>query len=94
MQGSSVVEIINLDLALLGQLKTEHIYREMELGLGLVEVLLVESVTSNLSRVDGQHNQWVIIHTESPNVVAHLLAVGSFVLVLERKRNGELFPVF
>ena len=49
MQVGSVVEIIDLDLTFLGQLKRQQVHWEVELGLGLVEVLLVESITSNSS---------------------------------------------
>ena len=49
MQHGSVVEIVDLFLALLGQLNIKHVYREVELGLGLFEVLLVKSITSNPS---------------------------------------------
>ncbi len=45
----SVVGIINLDLTFLGQLNRQQVHWEVELGLGLVEVLLVKSITSNPS---------------------------------------------
>ncbi len=49
VQVGSVVGIIDLDLALLGQLKGQQVRWEVVLGLGLVEVFLVKSITSNLS---------------------------------------------
>ena len=48
VQVSSVVEVVDLNLVLLAQLKGHHVQWEMELGLGLVEVLLVQSITGNL----------------------------------------------
>ena len=48
VQMSPVVEVIDLNLAFLGQLKTQHVHRKVELGLGLVEVLLVQSITGDL----------------------------------------------
>ena len=89
VQHGSVVEIVDLFLALLGQLNIKHVYREVELGLGLFKVLLVEIVTSNLNSVRSQHNQWIILDTEGSDVVAHLLAVTCFVLILEKKRHSE-----
>ena len=47
MQVSSVVEVVDLDLAFLGQLNGQHVHWEVELGLGLVEVLLIQGITSN-----------------------------------------------
>ena len=47
MQASSVVGIVNLYLVLLGQLKGHHVHWKVELSLGLVEVLLIEGITSN-----------------------------------------------
>ena len=85
MQLGSVVEIVDLFLALLGQLNIKHVYREVELGLGLVEVLLVKSITSNPSTVYSQHEQWIILHAVSSNVMTDLLAVAGFVLVLWKK---------
>ena len=85
MQLGSVVEIVDLFLALLGQLNIKHVYREVELGLGLFEVLLVKSITSNPSTVYSQHEQWIILHAVSSNVMTDLLAVAGFVLVLWKK---------
>jgi hypothetical protein len=48
VQVSSVVEVVDLDLVLLAQLKGHHVQWKMELGLGLMEVLLVQSITGNL----------------------------------------------
>ena len=48
VQASPVVEIIDLHLAFLGQFNGQHVHWEVELGLGLVEVLLVQSITGNL----------------------------------------------
>ena len=48
VQMSSVVEIIDLDLAFFGQFKIQHVHWQVELGLGLVEVLLVQGITGNL----------------------------------------------
>ena len=45
---SPVVEVIDLNLAFLGQLNSEHIYWEVELCLGLIEVFLVDIVTGDL----------------------------------------------
>ena len=47
MQVSPVVEVVDLDLAFLGQFNIQHVHGQVELGLGLVEVLLVQSVTGN-----------------------------------------------
>ena len=82
MKASPVGVIVDLDLALLGQLKGHHVHRKIELCLGLVEVLLVKSITSNLGRVQGQHEQWIILDTESSNVMTNLLAVAVKILVL------------
>ncbi len=49
MQVGSVVGIIDLDLALLGQLKREQVRWEVELGFGFVKIFLVEKITSNLA---------------------------------------------
>ncbi len=48
VQAGSVVVIIDLDLAFLGQFKLQHVHWQVELGLGLVEVLLVQGITGNL----------------------------------------------
>jgi len=82
VQVSPVVEVVDLLLALLGQLEVQHVHRQVELGLGLVEVLLVEGVTGDLGRVHSQHDQRVVVDAEGSNVVAHLLAVPCVVLVL------------
>ena len=47
VQACPVVEVIDLDLAFLGQLNCQHVHWEVELGLGLVEILLVKGITSN-----------------------------------------------
>jgi len=49
VQMSSVVEIVHLLLAFLGQLEVQHVHWQVELGLGLVEVLLVQSITGDLA---------------------------------------------
>ena len=82
VQTGPVGVIVDLDLALLGQLKGYHVHRKIELSLGMVEVLLVKSITSNLGRVQGQHEQWIILDTESSNVMTNLLAVAVKILVL------------
>ena len=92
VQHGSVVEIVDLFLALLGQLNIKHVYREVELGLGLFKVLLVEIVTSNLNSVRSQHNQWIILDTEGSDVVSLLLAVTCFVFVLKEEINcGNIY---
>ncbi len=78
----SVVGVINLNLALLGQLKGQQVRWEVILGLGLVEVFLVKRITSNPSRVQGQHDQRIILDAEGSNVMANLLTITSLVLVL------------
>ena len=45
VQASDVVGMVDLDLVLFGQFKGHHVYWQMELSLGLVEVLLVKSIT-------------------------------------------------
>jgi len=82
VQAGDVVGVVDLDLALLGQFNTQHVHWQVELGLGLVEVLLVEDVTGDLSRVHSQHDQRVVPDTEGSDVVAHLLTVPCLVLVL------------
>ena len=86
MQASSVVEVVNLDLAFLGQLNGQHVHWKVELGLGLVEVLLVQGITSILGGVQSQHEQRVTLDVEGTNVMANLLAVSCLVLVLIKKR--------
>lgn len=83
---SPVVEVVHLLLAFLGKLNCQHIYWQVELGLRLVEVLFVNVVTGDSCCVSSQHNQRVIVDTESTNVMATLLSESSFVLVLEK--NG------
>ncbi len=78
----SVVGIIDLDLALLGQLKREQVRWEVELSLGFVKIFLVEKITSNLAGVQSQHDQGIIVDAEGSNVVPLLLPVSNFVLVL------------
>ena len=45
VQAGDVVGMVDLDLVLFGQFKGHHVYWQIELGLGLVEVLLVKSIT-------------------------------------------------
>ena len=45
VQAGDVVGMVDLDLVFLGQFKGHHVYWQIELGLGLVEVLLVKSIT-------------------------------------------------
>ncbi|KAF3843599.1 hypothetical protein F7725_002448 [Dissostichus mawsoni] len=73
VQAGDVVGVVDLDLAFLGQLDTQHVHWQIELGLGLVEVLLVQSVTGNLCRVHSQNDQRVVFDAEGSDVVAHLL---------------------
>ena len=47
VQASDVVGMVDLNLILLCQFKLHHIYWKVELGLGLVEVLLVQGITSD-----------------------------------------------
>ena len=47
VQACPVVEVIDLDLAFLGQLNCQHVHWQVELGLGLVEILLVQGITGN-----------------------------------------------
>ena len=93
MKASPVGCIIDLFLILFSQLKGHHVHRKIELCLGLVEVLLVKIITGNFGRVQGQHEQWIILDTAGSNVMANLLAVAGLVLVLKRKmklRNMSL----
>ena len=87
MQVSPVVEIIDLNLAFLGQFEIQHVDWQVELGLGLVEVLLVQDITGNLGRVDRQHAQRVILDGACTNVVATLVTEASLVFVLKRERE-------
>lgn len=48
VQTGPVDVIVHLLLAFLGQLKLQHVHWQLELGLGLVEVLLVQSIAGNL----------------------------------------------
>lgn len=85
MQMSSVVEIVDLDLAFLGQFKIQHVDWQIELGLGLVEVFLVQGITGNLGGVQCQHDQRVVMDAKGSNVVTNLLTVPSLVFVLCRE---------
>lgn len=87
VEASDVVGVVDLDLVLLGQLKGHHVHRQVELGLGLVEVLLVQGVAGDPGRVESQHEQRVVLDAASADVVAHLLTVPCVVLVLEDKLN-------
>jgi len=82
VQVSPVVEVVDLLLALLGQLDGQHVRRQVELGLVHVEVLLVDVVAGDLGCVGGQHHQRVVPHAERADVVAALLAVAGLVFVL------------
>lgn len=84
VQVGSVVEVIDLDLTFLGQLNSQHVDWQVELGLSLLEVLLIDVVTGDPGCVSSQQDQWVIVHTEGANVVATLLAETSLVFVLKR----------
>lgn len=55
----------------------------MILGLGLVELLLIDIVTGDFGNMSSQHDQWVILNTEGTNMMAALLAETSLVFVLE-----------
>ena len=48
VETSDVVGVVDLNLVLLGQFKGQHVHWQVELGLGLVEVLLVQGITGNL----------------------------------------------
>jgi len=89
VQASPVVEVVDLDLALLGQLEVQHVRRQVELGLGLVEVLLVEGVTGDPGRVHSQHDERVVLDAAGADVVAHLFTVPCVVLVLQRERLDD-----
>lgn len=80
---SSVVKVIHLLLAFLGKFNCQHVDWQVVLGLGLVEVLLVDVVTGDLGCISGQHNQWVVFNTEGTNMMATLLAETSLVFVLK-----------
>ena len=69
VQLGSVVGVICLELTFLGQFNCQHVHWKVELGLGLVEVLLVQDITGNLGRVDRQHAQRVILDAAGTNVV-------------------------
>ena len=62
VQFSSVGEFLDLGLAFLGQVKGHHVKWKMELGLGEVEVLLVENITGNPGGIGRHHKQWVILN--------------------------------
>lgn len=79
-----VLEVVHLLLAFLGKLNCQHIYWQVELGLGLVKVLLVNVVAGDSCCVSGQHNQRVVINTQGANVMAALLPEPSFVFVLKK----------
>ena len=87
MQLGSVVGVICLELTFLGQFNCQHVHWKVELGLGLVEVLLVQDITGNLGRVDRQHAQRVILDGACTNVVATLVTEASLVFVLKRERE-------
>ncbi len=80
---SSVVEVVHLLLAFLGQFNCQHVDWQVVLGLGLVEVFFIDVVTGNPSCISSQQDQWVIINTEGTDVVATLLAETSLVFVLK-----------
>ena len=90
VQACPVVEVIDLDLAFLGQLNCQHVHWQVELGLRLVEILFVQGLTGDLGWVHSQHDQRVVKHTECSDVVAHLLAVALQVLVLFEKFNQTI----
>lgn len=90
---SSVVEVIHLPLAFLGKFNCQHVYWQVELGLGLVEVLLIHIVTGDPGCISGQHNQWVVVNTEGTNMMATLLAETSLVFVL-KMRGRDIFISF
>ena len=48
VQTGDVVGMVDLNLVLLGQFKGDHVHWQVELGLGHVEVLLVQGITGNL----------------------------------------------
>ena len=48
VQAVDVVGMVDLNLVLLGQFESQHVHWKVELGLGLVEVLLVQGITGNL----------------------------------------------
>ena len=48
VEAGDVVGVVDLNLVLLGQFKGKHVHWQVELGLGLVEVLLVQGITGNL----------------------------------------------
>lgn len=79
----SVVEVVHLLLAFLGQFNCQHVDWQVELGLGLVEVFFIDVVTGDSGCISSQQDQWVIINTEGTNVVATLLAETSLVFVLK-----------
>lgn len=89
----SVVEVIHLPLAFLGKLNCQHVYGQVELGLSLVEVLLIDVVTGDLCCMSGQQNQWVVVNTEGTNVMATLLAETSLVFVL-KSWGANIFDQF
>lgn len=83
MEVSSVVEVIHLLLAFLGKLNCQHVYWQVELGLGLVEVFLIDVVTGDPCCVSSQQNQRVVINAEGTDMMATLLAETSLVFVLK-----------
>jgi len=98
VQAGPVEVVVDLDLALLGQFELQHVHRQLELGLGVVEVLLVEDVAGDPGRVQSQHDERVVPDAEGSDVVAHLLAVTLQVLVLwdgqkpqTQNNSGERF---
>lgn len=83
VQVGPVVEVVHLLLAFLGKFNCQHVNRQVELGLGLVEVLLIDVVAGDLCCMSSQQNQRVIIDTEGADVMTTLLAVTGLVFVLE-----------
>lgn len=78
------MEVVHLPLAFLGKLNCQHVYWQVELGLGLVKVFFVNVVTGDFCYVSSQQNQRVIVNTEGTNVMATLLPESSFVFVLKK----------
>ena len=83
MQAGGVVGLVDLALAFLGQRDTQHVHWQVELCLGLVELLLVHVVTEDLGCISGQHDQLVVFDAECTDLIATLLAETGLVFVLK-----------
>ena len=82
VQTGPVGDFLHVALGCLGQVKGNHVYGQFVLGLGLVEVLLVQVGAEDLGGIGGHHKQRIILNTQGSNVVSALLAEAGLVLIL------------